>query len=219
MAVYSEYEKRTEEILKPYLDQKGFILWDISCLKESGDLHLQVFVDKPHGITLNDCEEVNNFLSEALDKDDFIKEPYLLEVSSPGLDRKLKRPQEFKAATGRRVTAHLYQPVEETAIVKGKQKTKKLKEFTGILKSFDDSTVTLDLNGDEEPYIEFPKAIAIQEHNEAAGSPIKDDPEDVSDMPDIEGTDIQEKVRRDTKENIITIDRKNISLIRLTFEM
>lgn len=104
-------EATIEEIVSPIVDAKGFEIVDIEYVKEAGEYYLRVFLDKEGGISLNDCETVSRELSEILDVKDPIKDNYFLEVSSPGLDRPLKKDKDFVRYQGRDVEIKLYKPI------------------------------------------------------------------------------------------------------------
>lgn len=104
-------EATIEEIVSPIVDSKGFEIVDIEYVKEAGEYYLRVFLDKEGGISLNDCEAVSRELSEILDVKDPIKDNYFLEVSSPGLDRPLKKDKDFIRYQGRDVEIKLYKPL------------------------------------------------------------------------------------------------------------
>ena len=89
------YEQKTEEILNPIVEKHGFDLWDVEYVKEGGNWYLRAYIDKPGGIMVDDCEVVSRELSDILDEKDFIDEAYILEVSSPGLGRPLKKEKDF----------------------------------------------------------------------------------------------------------------------------
>ena len=101
-------EATIEEIVQPIVDAKNFEIVDIEYVKEAGEYYLRVYLDKEGGISLRDCEVVSRELSEILDKKDPIKENYFLEVSSPGLDRPLKKDKDFERYKGRDVEIKLY---------------------------------------------------------------------------------------------------------------
>ena len=84
------YEARTEAFLLPLLEQHQFELVDVEYVKEAGSWYLRAYIDKEGGITVDDCETISRILSDWLDKEDFIEDSYILEVSSPGLGRPLK---------------------------------------------------------------------------------------------------------------------------------
>ena len=127
------YERKTEVLLKPLMEERQFELVDVEFVKEAGNWFLRVYIDKPGGITIDDCELISRALSDKLDEEDFIVESYILEVSSPGLGRPLKKEKDFVRSQGQSVEVKLFRPIE------------KQKEFTGILKSWDKDTVTLNL--------------------------------------------------------------------------
>ena len=127
-----EYEKKTEEFLTPILERKGLKLWDVVFEKEGKEYYLSAYIDKPGGVTVDDCEEVSREMNEILDREDYIKENYTFVVSSPGLDRPLKRERDFINSVGREVEIKTYKAIDG------------MKEFTGVLKAFDKDTVTVD---------------------------------------------------------------------------
>ena len=104
-------EATIEEIVQPIVDAKNFEIVDIEYVKEAGEYYLRVYLDKEGGISLSDCEVVSRELSEILDKKDPIKDNYFLEVSSPGLDRPLKKDKDFERYKGRDVEIKLYKPM------------------------------------------------------------------------------------------------------------
>lgn len=104
-------EATIEELVQPIIDSNNFELVDIEYVKEAGEYYLRIFVDKEGGISLNECEVVSRALSEILDVKDPIKDNYYLEVSSPGLDRPLKKDKDFVRYQGRDVEIKLYKPL------------------------------------------------------------------------------------------------------------
>lgn len=138
------YEQKTEEILIPIVEEYGFELVDLEYVKEGSNWYLRAYIDKPGGITVNDCEAVSRKLSDILDEKDYIDDAYILEVSSPGLGRPLKKEKDFKRSLGEEVEIRTYRMVE------------KQKEFTGILKDYDETTVTIEL--DDETLKTFEKS-------------------------------------------------------------
>ena len=127
------YEQKTEEILMPIVEEHGFELVDVEYVKEGGTWYLRAYIDKPGGINVDDCEVVSRRLSDILDEKDYIEEAYILEVSSPGLGRPLKKEKDFKRSLGEEVDVRTYRMIE------------KQKEFTGLLKDYDDATVTIEM--------------------------------------------------------------------------
>lgn len=132
MARREIYEQKTEALLLPIMEQHQFELVDVEFVKEAGTWFLRVYVDKEGGITIDDCEVVSRALSDLLDEENFIEESYILEVSSPGLGRPLKKDKDFERSLGESVEVRLFKAVE------------KQKEFTGILKAWTKDTVELE---------------------------------------------------------------------------
>ncbi|CAG7623886.1 ribosome maturation factor RimP [Paenibacillus allorhizosphaerae] len=122
-----------EELVRPFLDENGFELVDIEYVKEGGNWFLRVYVDKEGGIDIDDCGRVSEFLSARLDEKDPIEAAYFLEVSSPGAERPLKKTQDYHKAVGDHVFITTYEPVDG------------LKEFEGMLVSFDEETVVVEI--------------------------------------------------------------------------
>lgn len=135
-----EYEAKTEQFLLPLLAEHQFELVDVEYVKEAGNWYLRSYIDKPGGITVDDCEVISRLLSDWLDKEDFIEDSYIMEVSSPGLGRPLKKDRDFERSLGEEVEIRLYKP------------RNRQKEFTGILKAYDKDTVTLELDGNDEVF-------------------------------------------------------------------
>ena len=126
------YEQWTEEILAPIIEEHEFEIVDVVYVKEGGTWYLRAYIDKPGGITIDDCETVSRRLSDILDEKDYIEDAYILEVSSPGLGRPLRKEKDFKRSLGEEVELRTYRMIE------------KRKEFTGILRSYDEKTVTIE---------------------------------------------------------------------------
>lgn len=125
------YESRTEEYLLPLVEQHHFELVDVEYVKEGGTWYLRAYIDKEGGIAVDDCEVISRILSDWLDQEDFIEDSYILEVSSPGLGRPLKKDKDFARSIGKDVEIKLYR-------AKNKQK-----DFAGILKNYDKDHVTI----------------------------------------------------------------------------
>lgn len=107
-------EATIEQMVLEITEPKGFEIVDVEYVKEAGEYFLRIFLDKEDGISLNDCEAVSRELSEVLDIKDPIKDNYFLEVSSPGLDRPLKKDKDFVRYAGRDVEIKLYKPMNGT---------------------------------------------------------------------------------------------------------
>ena len=135
MTKRESYEQKTEEILNPIVEEYGFELVDVEYVKEGSTWYLRAYIDKPGGICIDDCEAVSRRLSDILDEKDYIEDAYILEVSSPGLGRPLRKEKDFRRSLGEEVEVRTYRMIE------------KQKEFTGILKEYDEKTVTIEEDG------------------------------------------------------------------------
>ena len=124
-------EQKVEILLKPKIEELGYKLYDVQYVKEGKDYFLRVFIDNKSGIDLNDCEKISNEINPLLDENDFIKDAYFLEVSSPGIERVLRKDEHLKDAIGEEVEVNLFKPLENN------------KEYVGILKDFDDKKIIL----------------------------------------------------------------------------
>ena len=137
MSRREEYETKTEALLEPIAQAWGVSIYDVEYVKEGADYHLCAYIDKPEGVNIQDCENVSRALSDALDREDFIADAYVLEVSSPGLGRALKKDKHLQSAIGENVEIKLFKPLD------------KCKEFSGRLDRFDGDSITI-LEGDTE---------------------------------------------------------------------
>ncbi len=131
------FESRTEALLKPLVDAHGFELVDVEYVKEAGNWYLRAYIDKPGGIAVDDCEVISRALSDKLDEEDFIAESYILEVSSPGLGRPLKKDKDFARSIGKEIEVRTFRAIDRQ------------KEFTGILKEFDKDSFTIVIEENE----------------------------------------------------------------------
>lgn len=142
MSKRKDVEARTEELVMPIIDEKGFEFVDTEFVKEGNSHYLRVFVDKPGGITIDDLESVSRPLSDKLDENDFIDEQYILEVSSPGLGRPMKKDRDFDRNMEKVVEIHLYKAQDGE------------KEWVGQLKGYNEETVTIEIEEGNEMQIE-----------------------------------------------------------------
>ena len=142
MTKREEYETRTEKLLEPVMEENNFELVDVEYVKEAGNWYLRAYIDKEGGITINDCELVNRTLSDIMDKEDFIPDAYILEVSSPGLGRKLKKDKDFRRSIGNDVDIKFFKARKLPAGRNGKEVH--VKDLTGTLKSFTKDTITVE---------------------------------------------------------------------------
>ena len=143
MSKREDYEARVEAFLLPVMEENHFELVDVEYVKEGGTWYLRTYIDKEGGISIDDCEKVSRRLSDILDEKDYIDDTYIMEVSSPGLGRPLKKEKDFKRSLGKEVDIRTYRMID------------KQKEFTGILKDYDKDTVTIEL--DDETLKTFEK--------------------------------------------------------------
>ncbi len=109
----SKIEEKVEDLIKKKIENIGYELFDVLYLKEGQDLILRIVIDNEKGITLDDCEKVNNEIKDILDEADLIQEQYLLEVSSPGIERLLRKEWQQKKYIGERVSIKLFKKDED----------------------------------------------------------------------------------------------------------
>ena len=131
MSKRETYETRTEELITPILDRMNFELVDVEYVKEGGTWYLRAYIDKEGGITVNHREAVAREMNEILDREDFVEDSYVFEVSSPGLGRPLKKEKDYIRSMGREVEIRTYRAINRE------------KEFYGILSAYDENTVTI----------------------------------------------------------------------------
>lgn len=129
-------ESKVSSLIEPIIENIGYSLYDLLYVKEGKDFYLRVVIDKREGIDINDCEKVNDAINDILDEADYIKDQYFLEVSSPGVERVLRKDKHFEAQIGNEIYLKLFKSVNG------------LKEIQGILEAFDGGVLTLNLDGD-----------------------------------------------------------------------
>lgn len=127
----AKIEEKIENIIKKNVEKLGYELYDVEYVKEAKDYFLRIYIDAKKGIDLNDCEKVSNSITELLDKEDVISEQYFLEVSSPGVERILKREKHLTDNIGNEIQVKLFKPFEGQ------------KQYKGILKSFDETKIEI----------------------------------------------------------------------------
>ena len=126
-------EEKVEELIKPKVEKLGYELYDVIYLKEGKDYILRIVIDNENGISLEDCEKVNNEITDLLDEADYIKEQYFLEVSSPGIERLIRKDKQLEKVIGEEIQVKLFKKDENGE-----------KEYQGILDEFDDDYVTIE---------------------------------------------------------------------------
>lgn len=134
-----EIEQHCTELVMPIIEEHGFELVDVEYVKEGSDYYLRVYADKEGGINIDDCVLISRSLEEKLDAADRMTDAYILEVSSPGLTRPLKKEKDFKRNLGKKVEVKLY------CVVDG------VKEFDAYLEAYSDTTLTLRLPDEDNP--------------------------------------------------------------------
>ncbi len=137
-------ETKIKEAIEPIITNLNYKIYDVIYEKEGKDNYLRIFIDtdKKEGISLNDCEIVNNGITDFLDEKNFIKSQYFLEISSPGIERRIRDDEQLEQNLNSKVEVHLYKAIE-------KEKT-----IIGILEKFDDNTVTIKKSDEKEIIIE-----------------------------------------------------------------
>lgn len=137
-----DVESITFKIVEPIVEQLKMELVDIEYIKEGPNMYLRVYIDKEGGVSLDDCQEVSQKVSEELDEKDPISENYFLEISSPGIDRPLKNDRDLKRSIGKDVEVNLYKTIEDT------------KMLTGKLLNYDDENIYIEEENSKEKSIE-----------------------------------------------------------------
>ena len=126
-------ENRVQDLVENTIIELGYELYDVQYVKEGKDYYLRIYIDSKKGIDLEDCEKVSNEVSTILDKNDFIKEQYFLEISSPGIERILRKDKHLKDNIGEEVEVSLFKPID------------KQKSIVGVLKDFDADTIEIEV--------------------------------------------------------------------------
>ena len=124
-------EEKIESLTSETINNLGYQLYDVEYIKEGKDYFLRIYIDSKKGIDLDDCEKVSNAITELLDKEDYIKEQYFLEVSSPGVERVLRKEKHLKDNLETEVQIKLFKPLDGQ------------KQYKGILKDFNDEYITI----------------------------------------------------------------------------
>ena len=132
----AKIEGKVEKLIENTIQSLGYNLYDVEYVKEGKDFFLRVYIDKKEGISLEDCELVSNNIAELLDREDYIKEQYFLEVSSPGIERVLRKDKHLEEHIGSKVQIKLFKPLG------GK------KQYDGFLKGFDEDYIEIDISSE-----------------------------------------------------------------------
>lgn len=134
LAKRTEIEAKTEAFVLPIIEENQFELVDVEYVKEGANWYLRVYADKEGGINIDDCVLISRALEEKLDAEDFIEDAYILEVSSPGLGRPLKKEKDYLRSIGKSIDLKLYKAID------------KQKEFTGILKEYSNGQIVVTID-------------------------------------------------------------------------
>ena len=126
-------EEKVEKLVEPIIENIGYELYDVEYAKEGKNYFLRIFIDNEKGIDLNDCEKVNDAITDILDTENYIKEQYFLEVSSPGIERVLRKDKHLKQNIGEEINVKLFKKDENGQ-----------KEYLGKLKEFDDLKIIIE---------------------------------------------------------------------------
>ena len=124
-------EEKIEKLVSKQINELGYELYDVEYVKEGKNYFLRIYIDSKNGIDLNDCEKVSNSITDILDKEDYIKEQYYLEVSSSGVEKNLRKDKHLNDNINKEIYIKLFKPIEEK------------KQFRGVLKSFDKEYLTI----------------------------------------------------------------------------
>lgn len=141
-------EERVETLIKPKIEEIGYELYDVEYSKEGKSYYLRIFIDKPQGIDLQDCETVSNAINDLLDQADYIKEQYFLEVSSPGIEKVLRKDKHLQQNIGEKVAVKLFRKDENSK-----------KEYQGKLKDFNQEKIIIE---NEEKDVEIERKNVAQ---------------------------------------------------------
>ncbi len=128
-------EEKVEKLIKERIEKIGYELYDVEYCKEGKNYFLRIFIDKQDGIDINDCEKVNNEITDILDEENYIKEQYFLEVSSPGIERILRKDRHLEQNIGEEINIKLFKKNEEGQ-----------KEIQGILRQYNEEYIELENN-------------------------------------------------------------------------
>ena len=138
----SKIEEKVESLVSKTINDLGYSIYDIMYVKEGKDYYLRIFIDNENGISLNDCEKVNDAITDMLDSANYIKDQYFLEISSPGIERNIRTDKHLQLNLNEEINVKLFKAIE------------KKKELEGILKKFDDETINLENENNDDIIIQ-----------------------------------------------------------------
>lgn len=139
----SRLEEKIEELVTKPIKNLGYRVYDVIYAKEGKDNYLRIFIDNNAGISLDDCEKVNDAITDMLDEANYIKDQYFLEISSPGVERHIRKDSQLEEHREKEITVKLFKPID------------KQKEFTGVLKDFSEDEIILSV---DEKEIKIPRS-------------------------------------------------------------
>lgn len=131
-------EEKVEKLLNNKIEELGYDLYDVEYAKEGKNYYLRIFIDKLEGIDLKDCEKVNDAINTLLDDANYIKEQYFLEVSSPGIERALRKDKHLEQNKGKEIRINLFKKAQNGN-----------KEYQGILKDFNDAQIIIEIEDEK----------------------------------------------------------------------
>lgn len=130
--------QRVEEIVKPFAEALSLDLWDITFTKEGTDWYLRIYIDKDGGVSIEDCVALTHAVTKPLDEEDPISQSYMLEISSPGVERELKKDRHFEKYVGSPVMVRTIRPVDH------------VRDFSGVLEKYENGEITVRLRDEKE---------------------------------------------------------------------
>ena len=131
-------KEKVKNLLNNKIEELGYDLYDVEYAKEGKNYYLRIFIDKPEGIDLTDCEKVNDAINTLLDDANYIKEQYFLEVSSPGIERVLRKDKHLEQNKGKEIRINLFKKAQNGN-----------KEYQGILKDFNDAQIIIEIEDEK----------------------------------------------------------------------
>ena len=142
--------QRVEEIVTPFAEELGLEIWDVTFKKEGSDWYLRIFIDKEGGVSIDDCVDLTHAVSKPLDDEDPISQNYTLEISSPGVERELKKDSHFEKYIGSPVMLRTIRPIDN------------VRDFNGTLTSYEDKKITVTLQDGKEITLDKKEAAYVK---------------------------------------------------------
>ncbi len=124
--------EQVTRLVEPVAQEMGLSIWDVRFLKEGATWYLRIFIDREGGVDINNCADFSRAINQPLDAADFIEQSYILEVSSPGIERELTRPAHFMASLGKPVLVRTIRPIDG------------VRDFSGVLTAYADGSLTIE---------------------------------------------------------------------------